>query len=157
MPHLRKEQNNVRNHKAHKKITSRKKNNRRKIILEPSSTHLQNKLALIKLSISTAQSQKKQDLRNYQKQYKETKRKDKEYMKLKKQRENSGRTRKVYYVATDNARDKKFKNVAELLQHYASAPNARYYMVIKYSGNKIIDGIKARQKELTKQDILMLE
>ena len=140
-----------------KKLQAEKKIIEEKLFLEPSSTHLQNKLALIKLSITTAQSQKKQDLRNYQKQYKETKRKDKEYMELKKQRENSGRTRKVYYVATDNARDKKFKNVAELLQHYASAPNARYYLVIKYSGNKIIDGIKARQKELTKQDILMLE
>lgn len=140
-----------------KKLQAEKKIIEEKLFLEPKSANLNNKLELVRLAISTAKSQKEQDLRNYQKQYKETKRKDKEYMELKKQRENSGRTRKVYYVATDNARDKKFKNVAELLQHYASAPNARYYLVIKYSGNKIIDGIKARQKELTKQDILMLE
>lgn len=140
-----------------KKLQAEKKIIEEKLFLEPKSANLKNKLELVRLAISTAKSQKEQDLRNYQKQYKETKRKDKEYMELKKQRENSGRTRKVYYVATDNARDKKFKNVAELLQHYASAPNARYYLVIKYSGNKIIDGIKARQKELTKQDILMLE
>lgn len=140
-----------------KKLQAEKKIIEEKLFLEPTATHLQNKLALIKLSISTAKSQKEQDLRNYHKQYKETKRKDKEYMKLKKQRENSGRARKAYYVAMDNTRDKKFKNVAELLQHYAQEPNARYYMVVKYSGNKIIDGIKARQKELTKHDILMLE
>jgi|LSQX01.1.fsa_nt_gb hypothetical protein len=140
-----------------KKLQAEKKIIEEKLFLEPNSTHLQNKLAFIKFSISTAKAQKEQALRNYQKQYKETKRKDKEYMKLKKQRENSGRARKVYYVETDNAHDKKFKNVAELLEHYAREPNARYYMVIKYSGNKIINGIKARQKELTQQDILMLE
>ena len=140
-----------------KKLQAEKKIIEEKLFLEPNSANLKNKLAFIKFAISTAKSQKQQDLRNYQKQYKETKRKDKNYMKLKKQRENSGRTRKVYYVETDNAHDKKFKNVAELLEHYAQEPNARYYIVIKYSGNKIIDGIKARQKELTKQDILMLE
>ena len=88
--------------------------------------------------------------------YMSNKKKDADFMEQKRNRANKGRTRKHYYAKTDKSHDKSFKSVNALLSYYREHPHETYYYTIKYSGNKIIDGVRIREFPLTTKDILML-
>lgn len=87
----------------------------------------------------------------------ERKKQDPEFVARKKALANKGRERRYYFVRTPDGRTKKMKSVGELMARYANDPDASYFVLIKYSGDKVVDGVKARERELTREDMLLLE
>lgn len=67
-----------------------------------------------------------------------------------------GRARYYYYKREGN-KDIKMPTIKDLLKAYQENPQATFIVIIKYTGDKIIDGVRVREKELTFKDIIALE
>jgi hypothetical protein len=67
-----------------------------------------------------------------------------------------GRARYYYYKRVGN-KDIKLPTIKHLLEAYKENPQATFIVIIKYTGDKIIDGVRVREKELTFKDIIALE
>ena len=67
-----------------------------------------------------------------------------------------GRARYYYYKRVGN-KDIKLPTIKDLLEAYRENPQATFIVIIKYTGDKIIDGVRVREKELTFKDIIALE
>ncbi len=67
-----------------------------------------------------------------------------------------GRARYYYYKRIGN-KDIKMPTIKDLLKAYKENPQATFIVIIKYTGDKIIDGVRVREKELEFKDIIALE
>ena len=68
----------------------------------------------------------------------------------------TGRARYYYYKRVEK-KDIKLPTVKDLLKAYQENPQATFIVLIKYTGDKIIDGVRVREKLLTLKDIIALE
>jgi len=67
-----------------------------------------------------------------------------------------GRARYYYYKRVGN-KDIKMRTIKDLLEAYKENPEATFIVIIKYTGDKVIDGVRVREKELSFKDIIALE
>lgn len=67
-----------------------------------------------------------------------------------------GRARYYYYKRVEN-KDIKLRTVKDLLKAYKENPQATFIVIIKYTGDKVKDGVRVREKQLGIKDILALE
>ena len=77
-------------------------------------------------------------------------------MEKKQKKVNKGRARYYYYKRIGN-KDIKLPTVKDLLKAYQENPQATFIVIIKYTGDKIIDGVRVREKQLGFKDIIALE
>lgn len=77
-------------------------------------------------------------------------------MEKKQKKVSKGRARYYYYKRIGN-KDIKLPTIKHLLEAYQENPQATFIVIIKYTGDKIIDGVRVREKELTFKDIIALE
>ena len=66
------------------------------------------------------------------------------------------RARRYYYYGVRN-KDIKMPTIKHLLEAYQKDPEATFIVIIKYTGDKVIDGVRVREKELSFKDIIALE
>lgn len=105
--------------------------------------------------VGELERQREKELKEKRARYLEKRALTPDYLTKKRERENAGRARKNYYLKTSRG-GKKFKSVKMFLEYYRDNPDADYFVIIRYSGNKIVDGVYSRKLPLTKNDILAL-
>ncbi len=77
-------------------------------------------------------------------------------MEKKQKKVSKGRARYYYYKRVGN-KDIKMPTIKHLLEAYQADPEATFIVIIKYTGDKVIDGVRVREKELGFKDIIALE